>query len=64
MLMRHLSSLFLVLFLELDKCADNPCRFGGVCQNSGLNCTCAQGFQGPKCSSGRKYYKNVVQTFS
>lgn len=44
---------------DLDKCADNPCRFGGVCQNNGLNCTCAQGFQGAKCSEDVRECSNA-----
>ncbi|KAL9959813.1 hypothetical protein ACROYT_G033169 [Oculina patagonica] len=44
---------------ELDKCADNPCRFGGICKNEGLNCTCAKVFQGPECSEDVKECSNA-----
>ena len=45
-----------LFFLALDKCADNPCRFGGVCKNEGMNCSCSEGFRGPTCSEG--WYTN------
>ena len=43
---------YIYYHLDLDECSDNPCRFGGVCISGGLNCSCAQGFQGPTCSEG------------
>ena len=49
-------SSYINYLLDLDGCSDNPCRFGGVCENGGLNCTCAHGFQGPTCSEGTFTY--------
>lgn len=39
-------------FIEVDSCSDNPCHFGGVCENGGSKCACAAGLQGDLCTEG------------
>ena len=44
-------------FSDLDSCINNPCLNGGQCNDGAFSftCTCAEGFQGELCASGKTY---------
>jgi len=47
--------MFLTLFPDVDECASNPCRNSGTCVDliDGYNCSCAAGYTGVKCETGK-----------
>ena len=49
-----LITIYLCLFLEIDLCADSPCKNNATCQNFKTyhTCTCLAGFQGVNCETG------------
>ena len=42
--------------LDIDECASNPCHNGAECvdDDNGFSCSCAAGFTGELCDSGRQ----------
>ena len=40
--------------LDVDDCADNPCKNGGTCTDkiNSYTCDCVDGFTGPNCYTG------------
>ncbi len=46
---------------DVNECANNPCRNGGVCQdgNSGFTCKCASGYTGPTCEVGLLHRQRI-----
>ena len=52
--LRNSASFF---FMDVNECANNPCKNGATCANTieGFNCTCTKGFQGQICNKGRSY---------
>ena len=53
-------SVFVILIPGIDECASQPCQHGGTCFNqlSKYTCTCASGYEGAICETG-KSYQNV-----
>ena len=45
---------FLLLYLDIDDCANNPCENGGTCidEINDFTCTCVPGYEGLTCSIG------------
>ena len=45
---------YVCLCVDIDDCADEPCRNGGTCQDlvDGFNCTCEPGYTDPTCCTG------------
>ena len=57
-------------FVDVDECASNPCKNGGVC-NDGIDaytCKCIPGYEGKDCEigmtfhNGDLYRKSIVFT--
>ena len=44
-----------IVYLDIDECASNPCQNGGVCKDqiNGFVCTCAGQFTGTLCEIGK-----------
>ena len=40
---------------DIDDCASHPCKNNGTCTDrvNGFNCSCAQGFNGTQCQTGK-----------
>ena len=57
-------------FLDINECASNPCRNGGICKD-GVNeytCTCSAGYKGTTCQTSmcikiyKSFYKYILRT--
>lgn len=50
------------MLLFSDKCASNPCLYGGTCEvvNEKINCKCPPKFQGERCESRPKDYCTAI----
>lgn len=44
--------------LGVDECASDPCQHGGTCTDGHLSykCTCADGYTGTVCETGKLFY--------
>ena len=49
-----ITSFILILYLDIDECATNPCQNGGSCtdQVNGYTCSCVDGYDGTDCETG------------
>ena len=46
---------FLLILVDIDDCADQPCQNGGTCIDSvnDYSCNCVDGYSGKDCSVGK-----------
>ena len=50
-----MTSIMIVLFLDINECVTNPCENGGTCGNTigSFTCTCVAGYDGDTCENGK-----------
>ncbi|MCP3665154.1 MAG: calcium-binding EGF-like domain-containing protein [Gammaproteobacteria bacterium] len=43
------------MILDIDECASSPCQNCGTCEDmvNGYSCTCADGYSGAQCQTGK-----------
>ena len=49
---------------DIDECYSLPCFNGGTCKDNvgSFNCTCAAGYTGKNCETGKDYFLNFTLT--
>ena len=54
-----------ILFVDINKCASEPCLHNGTCINGidTYQCQCAAGYNGSHCQNGKSQLKYDIWSF-